>query len=70
MIDFIPGLLMLTAFLLFCAVFNSYCSYRRELKITRDLKRLNNQREFDALYEDAEFMAEWQAKSGEDFIWN
>lgn len=69
MIDFIAGLLMLTAFLLFIAVFNSYCSYRRELKITRDLKRLDNQREFEALY-DAEFMAEWQAKSGEDFIWN
>ena len=69
MIDFIVGLLMLTAFLLFCAVFNSYCSFRRELKITRELNRLNNQREFDALYED-EYMAEWQAKSGEDFIWN
>lgn len=69
MIDFIAGLLMLTAFILFIAVINSYYSYRRELKITRDLKRLNNQKEFDALYED-EYMAEWQAKSGEDFIWN
>lgn len=51
MIDFIVGLLMLTAFLLFCAVFNSYCSFRRELKITRELHRLSKKNEFEALYE-------------------
>lgn len=51
MIDFIAGLLFLTAFLLFGAVLNSYYAYQREVKITRELNRLNNQREFEALYE-------------------
>lgn len=51
MIDFFAGLLMLTAFLLFCAVLNSYCSYRREIKLTRELHRLSKKNEFEALYE-------------------
>lgn len=60
LIQIIGESLLVTALLLFTFVVYKYNKHNKELELEID----EFQREFDA------YMAEWQAKSGEDYIWN
>lgn len=51
MIDIFVSALFLTATILLIAVYNSYCAFLREQKITRELFRESKKSEFEALYE-------------------